>query len=1074
MANNPLDDIQQQVTSGDVQSVHPDQVFMDYDKNPDPTALTINNQPKSSALDAFNAVTEQNLYSSFRGAANWMARQFIYQPGYNPYKDPQLAARGNAFTLQYQDGLKDIANPADMANSLKAIDHNNELSDIIGQHPKIAFVSGILASAPEMLAFAMPFAAQASFSKQVIASTAIGAAFGGADTLGQQQYDPTVSDQDISDNFKTGALLGTAIPIFFHGTSALVNYANMRAMAGIVDKPINLAEHNQFSVLSHDQSLGAAEAPRTLTPEGEKAFVPDNIGGKIYTKLQNAESILSPEQEVRTQSPSDHMQQWVNETYLTGLTLNKNLEGVASQNKLLTNIEASTANTQYRFSNGIGDIHNEALASGDFNGNINDFLKQSVDDYMTGSKTKGGDFVKNHFNQQAKELNDLKIPEDGKILSEDGSYFPQTLDHDKLAKNYSAFKQIVQNKLGDEQNLAEGRANELLRQTTEKNLDKISEEHPDFDPYKFEELPHQERANFLEPYMSKDTKADLQPSLGILNNADKEGNIEVRRDALMNKLLNPDSAPKFSNDTPRELREKTINFSYSEVKDFLPDNYVNTISRYNRDIAVQKEIAAQHPEARFNGTEPVTSKNYVDYHQRKVADDYSKLIDNAPSDAAREKLIKRAARDKEIIQTTHDIITKSYDKPTSRALQTVNKFSRIILQVQSLMHMGMATFANFSDFSDNFGTRNALWLGKDVGQTLENISKIKLSKEDLEFMHIHMSEDSPFNSAHQFLGTDNLDTMSKVEKGLEAASKPFFKYNGFNYLVNKMRSIAAGRTVDKVVKAMSDMNAGLLDPGSKVYNDLHRIGFDSSNMSKYLNEFQQHGTIREGIRGTKFAFANVSEWTPSVGLDFTSKILAEVENIAKTKTVGDAPFWTNHAWGRLITQFKSWTLGAMNRQLLPMLQGLGMGTEYNAMFASRLMSNILLANLGSNITNVLKGRAEDNKYDVKNILYTAFDRGNTFALMAAVSNTMDSVGFGLGSAMGIKDTKQFNREHFLGNLSPTLGLADKGAWDGATALKNILSMKGTKKDWGTLLRLLPGSNYIGIGYMINKLTKKSG
>jgi len=991
-----------------VESVHPQDVFMSMGIDRDPTSMNLSipdNKDIPSLSDAVEGTFKQKFLSTLRGAYKYTERTLTRDPNYDPFSDPQLKARGNDFILAYKDGLSSVSSDEDMANTLKSIDDNQKINQAVSQHPVAGFLSNILASSPEALAMVLPVASGASLFVKAAASAGSGALYMGASGLGEQQLDANVTNKQIFDNSAFGAVLGAGLPLLFHGFSSTQMKAAIDYMGGKLKKP-NLGSETgaiDFSSLPESEAqlhgFNAGAASTRLDEFGELPVVPEGLSGKVFQAAQRAEAVLSPEQTARL-SESSYMRQWANDTYLSGLTLNKNLEGVATQNNIFTDLEASVSNNQYKFNTELNNIYTKAGGLDDTGLDINGFFGKAVDDMFGGKQTAEGNFVKQFMNKYAARINQEKLLGDNVILDENGNYFPASLSRDKIASNFGGFKDMVRNKL-----TAKG-----------------------------------------SPFVEEDVND------------------------LINRLMNPEEQSKFAkNATPSELKEKTMHFTYNEVKDYLPENKIEIMSKYIRDMELESVVRSKYG---------VGSKEYVNHVTGKVAEDYGILMEKAkgnPDEVAR--LTKAAARDKMQVQQTFDVLARKFDQPHTAAGVAISSVSRIASMYQAMKYLGLAALANLPDLSNLAGLKNALWLGDEVGKGVEHMGRVLVNKEDAEFMHLTMSEMAPTNAAMELIGADTNGALTSNKTGLEKTAnavdklqRKFFKYSGFNWFVNTERQLAGSYIGNKIIRAASDLEAGTLKKGTKEFNDLHKFGIDKNNVKTIMDEVRQHSVTKTGVLGNNYTYLNVHNWTPSVGLDFTSKLLKEVENAISAKTAGDAPFWTNHTWSKIFTQFKGWQLGALNRQILPLVQGWGMGKEYKALLLSRIIANMCWANGMSAVYNIASGNPEKNQFDSGHMLYNGFNRGNLFPIVADLSNMADSYGAGVGSALGVNNSSRYYNTDFWGKLSPSLGLPNEFIRAGHSVHK-ILTGQATAADYRIGIRMLPGSNYPIIGGLVNQIGK---
>lgn len=1085
-----LDQINDENLTGKIAPVHPEDVFFSMGLGRDPSAMNLSPTKEGPSFgEAFEGSFNQKFLTTIKGAISYASKNSFNDPNYIWTESPLLKARGKDFTLAYQDGLSSISSDAEMAEALKGIDDNQKINDAINQHPVGGFIGGMLGAAPEAIAMILPGASATSLLMRTASLGASGALYGAASTLGEQQLNRSITNEDVFDNSVMGAALSVGLPLFFHGLGSKqmkgvidfmggkIKKPNLGSEAGMIDMS-ELPEVASQTPNSYNQSVGAATTK--LDEFGELDVVPEGFAGKVFTAAKRAISVVATSQDIAL-SDSAAARQWGNETFLSNTTKNKNTEGVRSQNSIFMDQESAVSNQQYRWNEGLI----AAMKAENFKGeDSNEFLKKALDDMWDNKNTPGASFVRKFNNEYAVKSNEKQIMGEGVILDEHGNYFPASLSRDKIASDVKGFTDMTKGKIERDRQEASGKLTSLIESTIRAEKEaaeevqpkeagkriKAKDAKPPFNAYDVaaslenasdaDKIAFLKKSKYLNPEEVK-TIPQLEESL-----LSKQTTDEIAND-VMNKFLNPSSIRQFAKDgSGGEFKAKTINYTYQEVKKYMPENLVAAQAKYIRDMELKFLVKDRYG---------VDTSEYVKTVVEKIAADYEPLIRNAKDPKEVSRLTNRAAHEKQIVRDTFDILAKKYDIPHTAAGVVMRNVAKFASMWQATRYLGLAALANLPDLSNLAGLKDALWLGKEIGEGLENIGRVQLSKEEAEFMHITMSEMAPTNAAMELIGqdvngalTENMGNLDKAVNFLDKGQRKFFKYSGFNWFVNTERQLAGSFIADKILKAAQALEAGVLKKGTKEFNDLHKFGIDKNNVKAIMDEVRAHGVTKEGTLGNKYLYPNVHEWTPSVGVDFTSKLLREVEHSVTSKSVGDAPFWTNKSWGKMFTQFKGWQFGALNRQILPMIQGWGMGKEYKAVVLSRIIANMCWANITSYAYNIASGKPEKNVIDPQHILYNGFNRGNLFPFIADLSNMADAHGAGMGSALGVTNNSRYYNTDFWGRLSPGLALPADIIKTGHS-LKKILDGNATADDYHQGIRMVPGTNAPIIGWAVNQL-----
>ena len=135
---------------------------------------------------------------------------------------------------------------------------------------------------------------------------------------------------------------------------------------------------------------------------------------------------------------------------------------------------------------------------------------------------------------------------------------------------------------------------------------------------------------------------------------------------------------------------------------------------------------------------------------------------------------------------------------------------------------------------------------------------------------------------------------------------------------------------------------------SRIENALER--FNKNGLSKadaiYIaTQFKKHGDTVQGVR-----ILNTQLWdNPKQVRNLRAAIAKEVDTTIVTPSTGDMPLWTSNEWGRLVGQYKSFSVAAANKVLIPAIQ-------YKD--ASSIFGLIMMVYLGGTISSL---KAKMNK-----------------------------------------------------------------------------------------------------------------
>lgn len=240
-----------------------------------------------------------------------------------------------------------------------------------------------------------------------------------------------------------------------------------------------------------------------------------------------------------------------------------------------------------------------------------------------------------------------------------------------------------------------------------------------------------------------------------------------------------------------------------------------------------------------------------------------------------------------------------------------------------------------------------------------------------------------------------------------------------------------------------------------------RLGIDEDMAQRVAAQFRKHGIEEDGIYG-----ANVSQWDDEAAVRAWGAALnKDVDRTIITKGVADQPLWTRTNTGRLITQFKSFSLASHQRVLIAGLQ------ERPHRLAEMLVFSSALGMLVSYLKYVEKDDWENANRLLENPgLWTAegLDRSGILAIPFEISNTAEKLGMpGFVSAAqaiaGDQDAGgQASRYASRGKLGAVLG-PSAGLFEDIATIAQQLSEADLKRSGANaMIRQLPGATLPGI------------
>ncbi len=258
----------------------------------------------------------------------------------------------------------------------------------------------------------------------------------------------------------------------------------------------------------------------------------------------------------------------------------------------------------------------------------------------------------------------------------------------------------------------------------------------------------------------------------------------------------------------------------------------------------------------------------------------------------------------------------------------------------------------------------------------------------------------------------------------------------------------------------------------KVYERLKSMGYDIKRNPAEVNEntgnlvsadprvpvFEVRSKAAEP---TGLKRANTEVWTDrEAAKAFEGALLKSADRVVLTKGAGDVPLFMNKDIGKTLFQFKSFGMASVNRQLIPMAQGIAHGDLATINGASVMLALGALANAARDTASGYKPTTDPARITIE-----AFDRAGFSAYLAEpfdiVSGTFGGPRFGRFTSSSISETA----------AGPTFGTAE----DIRSTLQGMFTDSGKfdpgvkSSDVYRFRKLLPYQNLFYLRRLVNAL-----
>lgn len=349
----------------------------------------------------------------------------------------------------------------------------------------------------------------------------------------------------------------------------------------------------------------------------------------------------------------------------------------------------------------------------------------------------------------------------------------------------------------------------------------------------------------------------------------------------------------------------------------------------------------------------------------------------------------------------------------ARTVRKIN-FSRVMNQV------GIAQMAEFGNLFGQVGLRTMLDMMPEFRGMIRGAESGRMSNSVLD--EIEQFFGGWWNDdliSHMYARADELgshidpgmDKFRKLDRGLDVANRVTGHISGFYAVDKTTRKMAALGTVHKIVQKAFAMDAnGILKPIAR--QRLRQIGIGDDMMDRVADQIHKHVETEPGvISSRKTKNLNLKNWDdPEAREVFLHAARNWSNRIIQKNDLGNTPLWIHSTFGKLAFQFRSFMIGAYEKQLLGNLYNGDIRAYSSFMFSMMVAGTLYVGQTHVNALGMSESRKRKylkDRLSTANIAKYLFQRAGFSSIMPFVVDTvgtmtfMDEPAFGYGRVSGL-------------------------------------------------------------------------
>ncbi len=386
-----------------------------------------------------------------------------------------------------------------------------------------------------------------------------------------------------------------------------------------------------------------------------------------------------------------------------------------------------------------------------------------------------------------------------------------------------------------------------------------------------------------------------------------------------------------------QLKERTLKLPDSVLEPYL-NNDINRLSHsYLRSMGPEVEMTerfgSRDMEPRADGGAPEGDTDHAP-NLKDLRDDYARMIERAPDDAAKEKLMSQMDADLRDLNAVRDRLYGIYGAPKDPGHFAV-RAGRLLRSVNALRLLGAATLAHFPDVANvmmRYGMGNTF---SAVGKMLAAPGVFKMSVNVAKRMGAAL--DMSGNMTASILGDYAQHSQYIEQRIANGLTSTFTMLTGETPFITGIQSLTSVLAQDSLIRTAQKVVAGKNVDGNLLAR-MAAAGIDRDMLGRIAEQHEQFGAK---VRGLNFGMSE--KWTDQAAAQaYESAILRDAHSVTLRPGVGDTPLFMSTEWGKALRQFTTFGYAAQRGVVNPLMQGLAHGDPraMSAMFALCAMGTL--------------------------------------------------------------------------------------------------------------------------------------
>ena len=487
------------------------------------------------------------------------------------------------------------------------------------------------------------------------------------------------------------------------------------------------------------------------------------------------------------------------------------------------------------------------------------------------------------------------------------------------------------------------------------------------------------------------------------------------------------------------LKERTLNIPDGLIENWLDNDVERVVRIYRRQMGTDVELARA-----FGRPDMRDQFEDIDAH-------YARVREGVTDPATLKKLNDRQLSDRTDLAAIRDRLKGMYAIPQDPNGLLV-RGGRVVRNLNYMRLLGGATLGSLSDIGAVIARHGVgRFMNQGLRPLLTNLKNVKLSADEVR--RAGTALDWVLDTRAMALADigDEFGRHSKFERGMQWASEKFGVVNFLSPWTAIWKQFTGVMSQTRILEEVERVAMGKAT--AKEREHLAWLGIDPFMAGRIHDMAKSHGEAADGLR-----WAKTAGWTDREAVEaIRGALVKEVDTTILTPGAGDRPLWMSTEWGKVVGQFRSFTLSAMSRLTAEGLQRREWAVAQGF---------VAMTSLGM-LSYYLKVRDRDIDWDnPATWIKEGVDRSGVTGWIFEAHNITEKLtgGLGINPLLGSAASRYADRGFVETVAGPSVGLAE----DAVKRLQHIVDGKWSASDTHRMRKLLPLNNVFYLRWIFDQ------